>query len=195
MPYMLQDIKKKPLRDQLQIAVLPKDAMINGLLQGRIPSELSDLNEVEQSMISIYSSITKVSLQGRKIYVVNGALCYTIVNDVASIASKLPRLPSITSITILRHANGIKTKDYTYRPYYVKGALVWLKANNRLYSEIYYDWPIEYDWNDYTAMYNAPYLPLSGNDIIAIDESDDINLNKNDAVTNILGMWDLLSSE
>ena len=53
---------------------LPKDALINGLMPGHIPLELLNLNLVEQSMISIYSSITKVVLQGGKNYSVHGAI-------------------------------------------------------------------------------------------------------------------------
>jgi hypothetical protein len=154
---------------------LPKDALINGLFPGHIPKELLELNPVEESMISIYSSITRVSLHGGKNYSTNGALSYTIVNDVTLVASKLPRLPSITSIAILRHANGKNCRDYIYRPYYVKKALEWLVANNHLYSEIQLEWPVEHDWDNIGTECSFPFLPLTDNDIEAIDENDSKN--------------------
>lgn len=155
------------------ISNLPKDSLICGLFPGSIPAELKNLNNIEVSMISIYSSISKISLQGGKNYTVNGALSYTIVNDVTSIAKRLPRMPSIESIAILRHGGGVNAKDYRYRPYFVKEALKWLVANNHLYSEIRIDWPEEINWDDEFESVEPPYLPLSESDIRAIDEDQD----------------------
>ena len=70
-------------------------------------------------MISLYSSITKVSLHGGKNYSVHGALSYTIINDVTLVAKHLPRMPTIAQIAILRNENGKNTRDFTYRPYLV----------------------------------------------------------------------------
>lgn len=151
---------------------LPLDALINGMFPGHIPLELADLNSIEQSMIAQYSSITKVSLHGGKNYAMNGALSYTIVNDVTSIASKLPRMPTLESIAILRHSSGSKTKDYKYRPYLVKRALLWLQRNNHLYEYITLEWPCTHDWDDPTATGEIPYLSLTDNDLTAIDEND-----------------------
>ena len=130
---------------------IPKDALINGLFPGRIPNELIALTDIEQSMIAIYSSITKVSLHGGKNYSLNGALCYTIVNDLTNIARSLPRMPSVESIAILRQASGKRNKDYSYRPYFVKMALIWLKENNHLYENITYNWPVQHNWDDINA--------------------------------------------
>ena len=82
-------------------------------------------------------------------------------------------MPSIESIAILRHGSGLNAKDYKYRPYYVKEALTWLVANNHLYSEIQIDWPNEVDWDDEFESVEPPYLPLTENDIRAIDEDQD----------------------
>ena len=152
---------------------LPKDSMVCGLFPGSIPAELKNLNNIEISMVSIYSSVSKISLQGGKNHTVNGALSFTIVNDVTSIAQKLPRMPSVESIAILRHGSGINAKDYKYRPYYVKEALKWLVENNHLFSEIHIDWPDEVDWDDEFGFEEPPYLPLTENDIRAIDEDED----------------------
>ena len=154
---------------------LPLDALINGLFPGHIPPELATLNSIEQSMIAQYSSITKVSLHGGKNYAINGALSYTIINDITSIALKLPRMPTLESIAILRHSSGSKTKDYSYRPYHVKRALLWLQSNNHLYENILLQWPSEHDWDDPNATGEIPYLSLSDNDVNAINENDSDN--------------------
>jgi hypothetical protein len=151
---------------------LPSDALIYGLFPGHVPLELSILNSIEQSMISQYSSITKVSLHGGKNYAINGALSYTIVNDITSIALKLPRMPTLDGIAILRHSTGSRTKDYTYRPYHVKRALLWLQENNHLYKNVTLQWPSEHDWDEPNAIGEIPFLSLSENDINAIDEND-----------------------
>jgi hypothetical protein len=154
---------------------IPKDALINGLFPGSIPVELAVLTDIEQSMIAIYSSIRKVSLHGGKNYSLNGALCYTIINDLTNVAQNLPRMPTVESLAILRQATGKRNKDYTYRPYYVKIALSWLKGNNHLYKSIKYDWPEEHDWDDINSTGEVLFLPLSADDISAIDENDSEN--------------------
>ena len=163
----------KPISLGSNISKLPKDSLVCGLFTGSIPAELKSLNNIEISIVSIYSSISKISLQGGKNYTVNGALSYTIVNDITSVAQRLPRMPSIESIAILRHGSGLHAKDYKYRPYYVKEALTWLVANNHIYSEIEIRWPNEVDWDDESGSVEPPYLPLSENDIRAIDEDQD----------------------
>jgi hypothetical protein len=168
---------------KINIRCLPKDALILGLFQGQIPQELSVLNSIETSMISIYSSITKMSLHGGKNYTIHGALSYTIVNDITSVARKLPRMPSVESTAILRHASNNKNKDYKFRPYYVKKALLWLKQNNHLYSNIAFEWPCEENWDDISGTSIAPYLPLSLSDINAID--DDKNEDNDGNITGI----------
>jgi hypothetical protein len=175
---------------QQRIHKLPKDALVHGLLAGHIPDVLSTLNTVEQSMISIYSSITKVSLHGGKNYSVHGALSYTIINDVTLVAERLPRMPTIAQIAILRNENGKNTRDFTYRPYYVKQALTWLIQNNHLYRDIILEWPIDLNWENPLIELDTPFLPLSDRDIVAIDESDindgsaeSLNINKSGNLT------------
>ena len=152
---------------------LPCDSLILGLFPGRIPLELSDLNPIEVSMISIYSSISKVSLHGGKHYSANGAMTYTIVNDITSVANRLPRMPSTDTIAILRYGSGRSCKDYKYRPYFVKRALLWLVANNHLYDSITFDWPVNDNWDDIEAVSEAPFLPLSDSDVRGLDEDEE----------------------
>ena len=79
-----------------------------------------------RSCHTIYSSITKVVLQGGKNYSVHGALSYTIVSDIALIAATLPRVPNIVEVAIMRNENGRVSRDYTYRPYYARLALLYI---------------------------------------------------------------------
>jgi hypothetical protein len=174
---------KKPVEDSISVTdssavpnkcctSLPTDALILGLFPGQIPVELSDLNPIEVSMISLYSSISKVTLHGGKNYIANGALTYTIVNDVTSVARKLPRMPTVDTIAILRYGNGRNYKDYKYRPYYVKKALSWLISYNHLYRTTDIHWPDSIDWNDATTVIEAPLLPLTESDIRGLEEDD-----------------------
>jgi hypothetical protein len=82
---------------------IPKLALFLGLFCGSIPDELIGLTAVEDSMINIYSAITKVFLAGGKHYKLKGGTCYTIINDLASVAKQLPRMPTIDGTAILRH--------------------------------------------------------------------------------------------
>jgi hypothetical protein len=99
---------------------VPKIVNFRGLFTSSIPA-------LEDSIINIYSAISKVCLAGGKHYKMNSGTCYTIVNDLASVAKKLPRMPTIESVAIIRHKNTRISKDYTYRPYTVFTALTWLK--------------------------------------------------------------------
>jgi hypothetical protein len=121
---------------QASFPFVPTNALIRGLFTGSLPPELTDLTYVEQSMISIYSAISKITLVGGKHYQSKGATTYTIVNDLASVSKQLPRMPSIESTALLRHRNGDFKKDYKYRPNKVHRALIWLKLNNHLYKDI-----------------------------------------------------------
>ena len=124
-------------------------------------------------MISIYSSVSKISLHGGKNYTVNGAMTYTIVNDITTIANKLPRMPTLDTIAIMRYDGGRKSRDYTFRPYHVKKALTWLVTNNHLYSNIELEYPSNENWDEIEAIRDAPFLPLTENDLRTIDEDDD----------------------
>jgi hypothetical protein len=94
-------------------------------------------------------------------------------------------MPTVESLAILRQAKGKCSRDYTYRPNFVKRALLWLKRNNHLYEVILFEWPDEYDWDDINERGDMRYLPLSDNDISAIDENDDdlANGSENNAAT------------
>ena len=91
----------------------------------------------------------------------SGATIYTIVNDVTTIASKLPQFPTLESTAIMRHVKSRKLKDYVFRPFYVKSALMCLIANNHLYKDVSIEYSTEQDWNDISASTVVPFLPPS----------------------------------
>jgi hypothetical protein len=141
---------------------IPKLAYINGLFPGSIPLELQGLTIVEDSMINIYSAISNVTLEGGKFYKMKRGTCYTIINDLTSVAKQLPRMPTIETTAIIRHCNTSASKEYTYRPYKIFSALTWLKTNNHLYAQIELVWPSEVlDWQNDVSSIDIPYIELS----------------------------------
>ena len=103
---------------------------------GSIPVELIGHTPVEESMINIYSAVSKVTLARGGHYKVTSSSTYTIINDLISILKQLPRMPSLESIAVMRHKNTPIGEDYTYRPNRVHRALTWLKRYNNLYADI-----------------------------------------------------------
>lgn len=118
----------------------------------------------------------------------SGATTYTIINDVTSVAKKLPRFPTLESAAILRHVNGKKFKDYSYRLFHVKSALMWLKENNHLYKDIIAEYPDHLEWDDIAAVAEIPYLPLTDNDIRSIDDTSMSENDNVDETENLTGM-------
>lgn len=153
-------------------ASLPKESLLCGLLQGAVPAELKELTTVEKSMISIYSSVTKASIQSGKHFHTKGATTYTIVNDLTSVANTLPRKPDIDSFAILkRKRNGYNSsKEFTFRPSRVKDALLWLKLHNHLYKDVKLNWyhDVAFTWADSTRN-DVPCLELDSDDEEGID--------------------------
>jgi hypothetical protein len=136
------------------------------LFPGSVPRELRDFNNLEISMISIHSSIPKnFTLRGGENYIVNGALIYTVVNDVTTVAMKLPRMPTVETIAIMLYEGGQKSREY-----FVTQALTWLVMNNHLCSSIKLEFPLDEDWDIVEAVSDSPFIPLTENDLKTIDK-------------------------
>ena len=149
---------------------VPKLALFNGLFAGTIPVELIGLTRVEESMINIYSSVTKMFLAGGKHYKVKGGTSYTIVNDLTSVAKHLPRMPSIEDTAVMRHKKTDVGKEYKYRPFRVYSALNWLKEHNHLYCDIEIIWPINVKyWQETTIPVDIPFIELTDDEACDID--------------------------
>ena len=157
-------------------SLIPKLCLFNGLFTGSIPVELTGLTTVEESMINIYSAITKMVPAGGKHYKMKGCTCYTIINDLASVAKRLPRMPSIEDTAILRHKKDLIGKDYTYRPFTVFTALNWLKKHNHLYEKIDLVWPNDIlFWQSTVCPVDIPFIEITDDDVndYGNDSSDD----------------------
>jgi len=152
---------------------VPDKSLLRGLWTGPIPEELQDLTSLETSMISIYSPVTKLTLQGGQYYHAKGGTTYVVVNDLTSIALQLPFMPTQSLIAVLRVSKPNQTqKDYKYRPYYVKRALLWLKQHNFLYKDIDLVFPKLHEnvsWES-RELIDCPSIPLSDDDIQCIEE-------------------------
>jgi hypothetical protein len=112
-----------------------------GWFVGKAPAELTCLNQIEVSMISLVNPVV------RFIVVRGGAVkckanVFSITNDVQYIATHLPRMPGPEwAICRSKAANG-GTTVCSYRPALVKEALNWLKHNNHLYKDITFDFDL-----------------------------------------------------
>lgn len=153
-------------------SICPKMCLFLDLFAGSIPNEPNDLTSVEKSMINIYSAVTNIILAGGKHFKVRGVTCYTIINDLTSIAKELPRMPTVDSTAVLRHVNTKLSKEYTYRPNLVYKALNWLKRNNHLYEDVKLKWSPEImDWAYNSECVDIPYIEISDEEELEIDES------------------------
>ena len=156
----------------LQSHRYPYNALFNGLFAGTVPVESVGLIGVEESMISIYSSVTKMFLAGGKHYKMKGGTSYTIVNDLSSVAKSLPRMPSIEDTAVMRHRKTVVGKEYTYRPFRVFSALNWLKEHNHLYTDIELIWPISVMyWKITTIPVDIPFIELTDDETCDIDSN------------------------
>lgn len=151
--------------------ICPKHCLFQGLFCGSIPDELKNLTSVEESMINIYSAVISMILAGGKHYQVRGSTSYTIINDLANVASELPRMPTADCTSVLRHVSTRLSKDYTYRPNRVYRALNWLKRNNHLYEHVKLKWSAEIlDWANNEECVDIPFIEVTDEEEYEIDE-------------------------
>ena len=171
-------------------SVIPKLALFNGLFAGSIPVELIGLTSVEESMINIYSAITKMYPAGGKHYKLKGSTCYTIINDLTGVAKHLPRMPSIEDTAILRHKKATIGSDYTYRPFKVFTALNWLKKHNHLYADIDLVWPKDIlFWQTTLSSVDIPFIEITDDDLNDIcGDTEDVDEVMSDEFTTNTGM-------
>jgi hypothetical protein len=191
-----ESLNCEAIRQPRQNHVIPKFALFNGLFAGTVPDELVGLTCVEESMINIYSAVTKMFLAGGKHYKMKGGTSYTIVNDLTSVAKFLPRMPSIEDTAIMRHKKTVVGKEYTYRPFRVYSALNWLKKHNHLYDEIEIKWPINVKyWQKTTLPIDIPFIELTDDEDCDINCGDEQEEEISDEYTTNTGMYIFLLME
>jgi len=94
-----------------------------GLFRGAISSQLDGLTMVKHSMISLYSNLTRITIQAGLHYHAKPTV-YTVVNDLTSVVKQLPNFADVNAFAILRHCTSQKVKQYQFRPKRVKDALL-----------------------------------------------------------------------
>ena len=166
--------------------LIPKLALFLGFFPGCVPDVLVGLTPVEESMINIYSAVSKISLARGGHYKIKSSTTYTIINDLTSVSKQLPRMPSIEATAIIRHKNTPIGKEYTYRPYRVYRALSWLKVHNFLYADIELVWGDDVNfWKFSETPIDIPFIEISDEEVTEIDNElitepymcDDMNTN------------------
>ena len=125
---------------------IPKRALFLGLFPGIIPTELQDLSLIEISMISLYSNLTRISMQAGVHYHANPTT-YTVVNDLTTVLDTLPAQIDMQTFAILRHRTSKRVKQYQFRPSKVRDALLWLVENNKHYASLTTNFSTTINWN------------------------------------------------
>jgi hypothetical protein len=103
---------------------IPKESILNGHFAGAIPDELLNLTDIEKTMISIYSPVTKYSLCTKEHFRINGATTYTIVNDLFTIAKGQIELEN--KLSEVEKENSIK-----------QNKIILLEEENKRINELY----------------------------------------------------------
>jgi hypothetical protein len=116
----------------------PQLALVNGNFRGQIPHQLAILNRTELSMVSIINCVYTLSMLKPNSHVpghynTTGTV-FSILNDLHSIASVLPRIPTLTEIAFMRSADSNSHVEFEYSPHKVLMALEWLAENNFNYD-------------------------------------------------------------
>ena len=122
---------------------LPCQAIVNNLYVDDVPSELENLQKLEQIIIAQRIVFQKVIVipkrQQRKI---KGAICNVPV-ECDQTCNILPRPPERSGIILLKLKRKLQFRGHVYfevvRPEFVITALNWLKGNNPLYQNIQID--------------------------------------------------------
>ena len=119
---------------------VPCQAVYNKLLVDEIPPELDSLEKLEQILIAQRIVFEKIVVmpkgQQRKI---KGAICNVPVNCDQT-CNILPRPPERSGIIMLKLKRKLQFRGHVYfqavRPEFIVNALMWLRMNNPLYSNV-----------------------------------------------------------
>ena len=116
---------------------LKKFSRRNNMDPGEVPDELQGLTQIEEMLIAqIFPIVSVYCLRGGQ-YAYRGNVI-NFPQDVLEFATHLPRHPSSLDVLVVRRrsSSGKAFKDFNVRRSVVSRALIWLKNNNRYYSNI-----------------------------------------------------------
>ena len=104
----------------------------------KVPDELQNLTEVEEMLITrVFPVMSVYRLRGRQ-YGYRGNII-NFSQNVQEFVAKLPRHPSSLDVLVIRRqseSNSEAFRDFKVRRKKVAHALMWLKENNRYYTDI-----------------------------------------------------------
>jgi hypothetical protein len=153
----------KPFRVERKV---PKMALVNGHFRGKNPECLSGLTRVEMSMIVRINCVYSLSMLKGGCHWGSTASIFSVLNDVNVIAKILPRMPTEKDWAIIRSAlDSASPREFTYLPYKVVQALLWLEENNQLWEGTFQR-PVGSEWagNGSHAKQDAPGISTSPED-------------------------------
>lgn len=120
-------------KDKLPIKMFSKE---NNMDPGVFPPELKDLTIVEQQLISRISPCINLHMLKHGGLAANGH-CVAFPQEVSEPGKIFPKLPSeVNIIRVRKQGENDTSKEFKVRRYKIQNALIWLKENNSVYSDI-----------------------------------------------------------
>jgi hypothetical protein len=108
----------------------------NNMDPGVVPPELKDLTIVEQQLISRISPCINLHMLKHGGLAANGH-CVAFPQEVSEPGKFFPKLPSeVNIIRERKQGENDTSKEFNVRRYKIQHALIWLKENNSVYSDI-----------------------------------------------------------
>lgn len=161
------------------IGNVPARALVNGYFRGHCPPELLCLTKVEVSLVTIINVCATVSMLKEGGHWGTQGTVFSVLNDVAEVASFLPINPTPALHAIIRRGTTASPKDYRYNPHKVIQALRWLEMNNELYHNktalvIMENGDADPDWmgDGRDEDLEPPHIDASDEDFEGIEDKD-----------------------
>lgn len=107
----------------------------NNMDPGPVPSQLQNLTQVEEMLISAVLPIMTLYRLPQGQYGYSGHVV-NLPQDISSFARTLPRHPQDLDVIVIRRESGQSHRDFRVRRSVVLRALQWLVANNTYYCNI-----------------------------------------------------------
>ncbi len=174
---------------------VPAKALVNGHFRGQTPACLTGLTRVEMSMVARINCVYSVSMLKGGCHWGSTATIFSVLNDVNAIAHILPRIPCETDWAIIRSAvDSASPKEFTYIPFKVVKALLWLEENNP-HWEGAFQRPAGSEWEGIgsSTRQDAPVISASAEDYgylesegVERDDGNAVNPGAPTSTTNVL---------
>lgn len=161
------------------IGNIPARALVNGYFRGKCPPELLCLTRTEVSLVTIINVCVTISMLRDGGHWGTQGTVFSVLNDVAEVASFLPVNPTPALHAIIRRGTTASPKDYRYNPHRVIKAMRWLEQNNELYHNktavvVMENGEPDPDWigDGRDADLEPPHIDATDEDYEGIEEND-----------------------